>query len=162
MHDSEVKEVEVLSRREQTDLLGVVESEEDRRNRNLLVKRPHVSNVVALAPEDSPENRLALMGGAGGFLQIMAKDRVTPDIKTISFLLAASPNTREVEAELLELLTSLSITPTVAFFNQVIKARVQRRDLAHGKATLDELYKHGLTPDVQTFGVLSMCCKEPQ
>ena len=162
VRDSEVKEVEVLSRKDQIDILRVFESEEDRGIRNLLIKRPNVSNVVALAPEDSPENRLALMGGAEGFLQIMAKDRVTPDIKTISFLLAASPNTREVESELLELLTSLSITPTVAFFNQVIKARVQRRDLALGKATLDELYKHGLTPDVQTFGVLAMCCKEPQ
>ena len=160
--DNEATGIEVLSREERLDILGVVESEEEKRNRNLLVKRPNVSNVVALAPEDTAENRLALMGGTEGFLQIMAKDRVTPDIKTLSFLLAAAPNTKESEAEVLNLVTTLSITPTVPFFNQVIKARVVRRDLALGRSTLDELYKHGLTPDVQTFGVLAMCCKEPK
>jgi len=159
--DIEGKGIEVMSKEEKLEVLGVVESEEERRNRNLLVKRPNVSNVVSLAPEDTAENRLALMGGTEGFLQIMAKDRVTPDIKTLSFLLAAAPNTNESEAEVLSLVTTLRITPTVAFFNQVIKARVLRRDLALGRSTLDEMYKHGLTPDVQTFGVLAMCCREP-
>ena len=36
-----------------------------------------------------------------------------------------------------------------------------RRDYALARSTLDELLKHGLTPDVQTFGVLAMCCREP-
>ena len=154
--------IEVLGKKERVDILGVLESEEEKRNRNLLVKRPNVSNVVALAPEDTAENRLALMGGTEGFLQIMAKDRVTPDIKTLSFLLAASPNTKESEAEVLSLLTTLSITPTVPFFNELIKARALRRDHALGRATLDEMHKHELTPDVQTFGVLAMCCREPK
>ena len=158
--DNEERGIEVLSIKERMDILGVVESEEERSEKNLLVKRPNVSNVVSLAPEDTAENRLALMGGTEGFLQIMAKDRVTPDIKTLSFLLAAAPNTREVEAEVLSLITTLSITPTVSFFNQMIKARVQRRDFALGRATLDEMNKHGLTPDVQTFGVLAMCCRD--
>ena len=36
-----------------------------------------------------------------------------------------------------------------------------RRDYSLGRSTLDELHKHGHTPDVQTFGVLAMCCREP-
>ena len=42
---------------------------------------------------------------------------------------------------------------------QVIHARVMRKEFELGQAALEEMFSHGLTPDIQTFGVLALCCR---
>ena len=125
---------------------------------NLLSKRPAVAHIVALAPCDNPANRLLLMGGHGGFLDLMAKDRVKPESKTFAQLLAMVGDTR-MEVEILEAMEKAGVQPTTSLYNQLIKARSARKDYDLGRATLGLIFEQGLAPDIQTFGVLALCCR---
>ena len=126
---------------------------------NLLARRPEVGGVVALAPRDTREHRLALMGGVTGFVGQMTKDRVTPDAKTLAMLLALVPNTLEQEQQVLAQLQAHAVAPDTPFFNTLIRARAGRGDHALGRATLAMMFEAGVAPDVQTLGVLAMCAR---
>ena len=126
---------------------------------NLLARRPEIGGVVALAPLDTREHRLALMGGIAGFVGQMTRDRVAPDAKTLAMLLALVPNTLEQEQEVLALLEAHAVIPDTPFFNTLIRARAGRGDHALGRATLDMMLEAGAKPDVQTLGVLAMCAR---
>ena len=86
----------------------------------MLEKRPPIGdNIVSLAPEDNPQNRLMLMGGMTGLMMVMKRDRVSPNIKTFDQLLRVIPNNLEAETELLELMKGANVKPDVSFCNQV-------------------------------------------
>jgi len=122
--------------------------------------RPKVENIVSLAPQDTAPNRLVLMGGHLGLVDQMAKDRVKPDLKTVSQLLRLAPNNLEVETEVLGLLDRLGLQPDVALFNQLIKQRSLRGDQELARASLEEMHKHNISPDILTFGNLALTCKD--
>ena len=110
-------------------ILEIVSNEENETNKevalwtqmpNLLAKRPPVdANIIGLAPEDTPQTRLMLLGGLNGLVQQMKKDRVSPDIKTFDQLLRIIPNTTEAETDLLMLMKENNVVPDVSFCNQV-------------------------------------------
>ena len=77
---------------------------------NLLAKRPEVGHIVGLAPTDTAQNRLLLMGGQSGFFEWMMKDHVKPDIKTLDQMLRIIPNTNEAEEELLSIYATWQAT----------------------------------------------------
>ena len=128
---------------------------------NLLAKRPSIpSNMVGLTPDDTRQNRLMLMGGLAGFLEMMWKDRVKPDIKTFDQLLRVIPNTSQTEEELLEAMEKAGAKPDVSFCNQLIILRQKRGDLSAARRTLSWMTELELRPDIMTFGALALCCKD--
>ena len=128
---------------------------------NLLAKRPSLpSNMVGLAPADTRQNRLMLMGGTVGFLEMMWKDRVKPDIKTFDQLLRVIPNTSQSEEELLQAMERAGVRPDVSFCNQLIILRQKRPDLSAARRTLAWMTELELRPDIMTYGALAMCCKD--
>ena len=128
---------------------------------NLLAKRPACpANMVGLTPDDTRQNRLMLMGGLGGFLEMMMKDRVKPDIKTFDQLLRVIPNTSQSEAELLEAMDWAGVKPDVSFCNQLIILRQKRGDLAAAQSSLSWMTELELRPDIMTYGALALCCKD--
>ena len=128
---------------------------------NLLAKRPAIpANMVGLTPDDTRQNRLMLMGGLGGFLEMMMKDRVKPDIKTFDQLLRVIPNTSQSEAELLEAMERAGVKPDVSFCNQLIILRQKRGDLAAAQSSLSWMTELELRPDIMTYGALALCCKD--
>ena len=128
---------------------------------NLLAKRPPMSDsILGLAPQDTPQNRLLLMGGTFGFLEMMWRDRVTPDIKTFDQLLRVIPNTKEGEEDLLMAMKESGVKPDVSFCNQLILLRQRRGDLAAARETLSWMTELELRPDIMTYGALAMCCRD--
>ena len=128
---------------------------------NLLAKRPTIpANMVGLTPDDSRQNRLMLMGGLGGFLEMMWKDRVKPDIKTFDQLLRVIPNNSQSEKELLQAMEKAGVRPDVSFCNQLIILRQKRHDLSAARRTLSWMTELELRPDIMTFGALALCCRD--
>jgi len=152
-------ELQIVSQEEKNKELGIVPFREIP---NLLAKRPDVEHIVGLAPSDTAQNRLMLMGGQAGFLEWMRKDRVVPDIKTVDQMLRIIPNTNEAEEELLAILPKLNIKPDVNFCNQLIIHREMRDELELAKSTLQMMTEYHLSPDIMTFGSLARCCKDPK
>ena len=94
---------------------------------NLLSKRPAVdTNIFGLSPQDTPQSRLMLMGGASGLVELMKWDRVMPNIKTFDQLLRIIPNTKEDEAELITMMKENNVKPDVSFCNQVVHLNLDR------------------------------------
>jgi len=149
----------IISPEDKNKELGIVPLKE---MPNLLAKRPDVEGIVGLAPSDTPQNRLMLMGGQTGFIEWMMRDRVEPDIKTLDQMLRLIPNTNEAEAELLSAMSKLNIKPDINFCNQLIIQREQRQELDLAKSTMQMMTQHDLSPDIMTFGSLARCCKDPK
>jgi len=151
-------ELKLVSREEQQMKLSVITPEVP----NLLAKRPQVDHIVGLVPDDTPQNRLQLMGGAVGFFEWMNKDKVVPDIKTMDQMLRIIPNTNEAEKQFLSLMEVLEIKPDINFYNQLIVLREQRQEYSLAKSTLNEMSENHISPDIMTFGSLARCCKDPK
>jgi len=152
-------EMKLVAKEDKEKALGIVPFREVP---NLLAKRPDVGEIVGLAPSDTPQNRLALMGGSAGFIEWMLKDRVKPDIKTMDQMLRLIPNTNEAELELLSMLPKLDIKPDVNFCNQLIIQRELRKEIDLAKSTIQMMTENNLSPDIMTFGSLARCCKDPK
>ena len=152
-------ELQLVTVEDKNNALGIVPTREVP---NLLAKRPDVGEIVGLAPSDTPQNRLMLMGGSAGFIEWMMKDRVKPDITTMDQMLRLIPNTNEAELELLSMLPKLDIKPDVNFCNQLIIKREQRKEIALAKSTIQMMTENDLSPDIMTFGSLARCCKDPK
>lgn len=126
---------------------------------SLLSPRPVTGpKFIDLEKMRSPANRLFLIGGVEGFLELMRKDKVAPDIKTFTMLLRIIPNSTVCENQLLELIESHQLKPDIDFFNILIKKRNFRKDFRASKEVLVLLTKKGLSPNIVTFGVLALGC----
>ena len=100
---------------------------------NLLSPRPHLGDLVALNEVSAPEDRLLLLGGLSGFLEVMQLFQVAPDIKTYTELLEVIPPTVAAEKRLLGSLRKASIKCDIDFFNILIKKRSMRFDYEGAK-----------------------------
>ncbi|XP_076305496.1 pentatricopeptide repeat-containing protein 1, mitochondrial [Tachypleus tridentatus] len=128
---------------------------------NLLLSSGNQDNqqVIGLRNVEKPEDRLALIGGLDGVLQLMIAFKAKPDIKTLSLLLETLPSTTESEAALLQWIDKLQLSPDTDFFNLLIKKRNYRKDFFGAKEVLSLICKYGLYPDIVTFGVLALGCR---
>jgi len=127
---------------------------------SLLERSPYLDNVLRLDMEDNAESRLMLLGNPSKLLDVMVlEDKVNPEIKTMS-LLIANKSCPVHEQNVLTLMETYSIKPDVPFVNQLIKQRAFRRDYAAGVELLALISAEGLTPDVQTFASLALCCQD--
>ena len=76
---------------------------------------------------DSAESRLALFGGARGWLRGMDEERVQPDVKTFMQLFDFS-SPLETEEDLLSLLDEHGVEPDTDLLNNLIHKRCMRQD----------------------------------
>lgn len=100
---------------------------------NLLSPQPHLGELVALNEVSNPEDRLLLLGGFSGFMEVMKSFEVEPDIKTYTELLEVIPPTIAAEKRLLSSLRKASIKCDIDFFNILIKKRSMRFDYQGAK-----------------------------
>ncbi|XP_075947668.1 pentatricopeptide repeat-containing protein 1, mitochondrial [Anarhichas minor] len=118
--------------------------------------------VVSLGTVDGASDRLALIGGAGGFLEKMAANGLSPDIKTVTLL----ADTMEPGYQSLQTLLKVSklhkVKLDVAFFNTAIRRAARAGDLEEAKAVLSVMRQRHVNVDVQTFGSLALGCERQQ
>lgn len=117
------------------------------------------SAVVSLGTVDGPSDRLALIGGAEGFLEKMVSNGLRPDLRTLTLL----ADTMEPSYQSLQLLLKVAkqnqVKLDVAFFNSVIRRAARAGDLDGAKAVLSVMPQHHVSMDVQTFGSLALGCE---
>uniref|UniRef100_A0A1Y1K6Z0 Pentacotripeptide-repeat region of PRORP domain-containing protein n=1 Tax=Photinus pyralis TaxID=7054 RepID=A0A1Y1K6Z0_PHOPY len=129
---------------------------------NLMAPVPCLGNILLLSTVLKAEDRLLLVGGWSGFLENMADHNCTPDVKTFTQLLDSVPPTRAAEADLLRALKAKGVKPDVDFFNMLIKKRSCRFDYEGCKEALAMLTDEGYRPNLVTYGVLSIVCKNQE
>lgn len=100
---------------------------------NLLTIQPYLGNLIEIKEVKRPEDRLLLIGGFTGVLELMEKFEVKPDLKTFSILMEVIPSTRAAENKLLRTIRKHEIKCDVDFFNILMKKRSMRFDYEGAK-----------------------------
>ncbi|XP_066993743.2 pentatricopeptide repeat-containing protein 1, mitochondrial [Anabrus simplex] len=152
---------EVCSQSEDKQLSDIYPTEAiSRENRpNLLAPNPYLGNIIQLSEVTRPQDRLLLVGGYHGVLQLIADDGLTPDIKTFTLLLDSIPSTISAENALMSAMKKYGIQYDIDFFNMLIKKRSMRFDYENAREVLRLIQSARLHPDIVTFGVLALGCK---
>ncbi|XP_076004167.1 pentatricopeptide repeat-containing protein 1, mitochondrial [Genypterus blacodes] len=114
--------------------------------------------VVSLGTVSGASDRLALIGGAKGFLGKMEVNGLCPDLRTLS-LLADTMEPGTSLQMLLKVAKQHNVKLDVAFFNSVIRRAARARDLDGAKAVLSVMRQRHLQADVQTYGSLALGCE---
>ncbi|XP_040003168.1 pentatricopeptide repeat-containing protein 1, mitochondrial [Xiphias gladius] len=118
--------------------------------------------VVSLGTVDGSSDRLALIGGAKGFLEKMAANGLSPDLRTLTLL----SDTMEPGYQSLQMLLRVAkqhrVKLDVAFFNSVIRRAARAGDLEGAKGVLSVMRQRNVSVDVQTFGSLALGCERQQ
>lgn len=118
--------------------------------------------VISLGTVDGASDRLALIGGAEGFLQSMAAKGLNPDLKTLTLLAdIMEPGYQSLEV-LLKVAKQHQVKLDVAFFNSVIRRAARASDLEGAKAVLSVMRQRNVGVDIQTFGCLALACDRQQ
>lgn len=117
-------------------------------------------DVISLGTVSGASDRLALIGGAEGFMENMAVNGQCPDIKTISLLADTMEPGKQSLQSLLQVAKQHSIKLDVSFFNSVIRRAARARDLEGAKAVLCVMKQRNISVDVQTYGCLALGCEQ--
>ncbi|XP_037621128.1 pentatricopeptide repeat-containing protein 1, mitochondrial [Sebastes umbrosus] len=170
--DSRSSEEESYSRQDSTQLVPVRQRETaslpvdlaaDSTAPNLLdLFEGKRGGVVSLGTVDGASDRLALIGGAKGFLEKMAAKGLSPDLRTLTLL----ADTMEPGYQSLQMLLRVAKQHKVkldrAFFNTVIRRAARAGDLEEAKAVLSVMRQRHVSVDIQTFGSLALGCERQQ
>lgn len=127
---------------------------------NLLVPNSNQQNEMIELDEQSlnlPSNRLMLLGGVNGLLELMKQDGVKPTINT--FTLFLNLISKDSEDSLVAELVKNNIRPDIEFFNSLIKNICISKGADEAKKILPAMQSYGLEPDIFTYGVLALGCK---
>lgn len=89
--------------------------------------------IVSLGNLQTPQSRLALLGGVPGILSHMKRDKAGPDIKTFSQMLDMIPPVAEAEEDLLAVMNTHGVRPDEDLLHSLIRRRCNRRDLESAK-----------------------------
>lgn len=134
--DSRGTEEESYSKQDMTQLIPVRQAAPVPVNRavggadlNLLdIFEGKVGGVISLGSVDGASDRLALMGGAKGFLDKMEANGLSPDLRTLTLLAdMMEPGYTSLQM-LLKVATRHRVKLDVAFFNSAIHTAVRRGD----------------------------------
>ncbi|XP_004526951.1 pentatricopeptide repeat-containing protein 1, mitochondrial [Ceratitis capitata] len=126
---------------------------------NLLTPQPNLGSLVSLAEVSKPHERLLLLGGLSGFMQLMKAYDVTPNIETLTTLLEVIPPTYAAEKQLLSFVRKIGLKADIDFFNILINKRSMRFDYEGAKEVMSMIRTAGLEPDIVTYGVLALGCQ---
>ncbi|KAL7404720.1 hypothetical protein ABVT39_018485 [Epinephelus coioides] len=170
--DSRDGEEEPYSRQESTHLVPVRQTEtitlpvdlaSESAAPNLLdIFEGKSSGVVSLGTVDGPTDRLALIGGAEGFLEKMAANKLSPDLKTMTLLADTMEPSHQSLQMLLKVAKQHKVKLDVAFFNSVIRKAAKAGDLEEAKSVLSVMRQRNVNVDAQTFGSLAFGCEQQQ
>ncbi|KAM4603539.1 pentatricopeptide repeat-containing protein 1, mitochondrial [Polymixia lowei] len=115
---------------------------------------------VSLATVNGASDRLALIGGAKGFLEKMEINGLCPDLRTLTLL----ADTMEPGSQSLQMLLLVAkqykVKLDVAFFNSVIRRSARAGDLDGAKDVLCVMRQRNVNVDVQTYGSLALGCDQ--
>lgn len=99
-------------------------------------------SVLSLSTVDAVSDRLALIGGARGFLEKLEANKLIPDLRTLTLL----ADTMEPSYQALQLLLKSAkqhrVKLDVAFFNSVIRRVARASNLEDAKVTTLLIVKH--------------------
>ncbi|XP_054460515.1 pentatricopeptide repeat-containing protein 1, mitochondrial [Anoplopoma fimbria] len=118
--------------------------------------------VVSLGTVDGASDRLALIGGAQGFLEKMAANGFSPDLRTVTLLADTMQPGHQSLQTLLKVAKQHRVRLDVAFFNTVIRRAARAGDLEEAKSVLSVMRQRNVSVDVQTFGSLALGCEQQQ
>ncbi|KAK9502591.1 hypothetical protein O3M35_011337 [Rhynocoris fuscipes] len=124
----------------------------------LLSEKPHLGSVIHLKNISKSWHRLMLMGGQGGFIQMMINNGVKPDIKTFNQLLFTIAPDPQEENLLLTEMKRLNVKVDLDFYNMLIKKRNMHGRYEDAKDVLKMIREEQFTPNIVTFGVLALGC----
>lgn len=102
---------------------------------NLLSINPRLGNLIQINEIKKPEDRLLLLGGMSGYLEVMEHFKITPDIKTYTELLEVIPPTLAAEKKLIATIRKAGVKCDIDFFNILIKKRSMRFDYQSAKVS---------------------------
>lgn len=115
--------------------------------------------LVSLSTVEGPSDRLALIGGAEGFLEKMEANGLSPDLRTLTLL----ADTMEPSSNSLQMLLKVAkqhkVKLDIAFFNSVIRRAAKAGDLEGARGVLSVMQQHHANVNVQTFGCLALGCE---
>ncbi|CAI5680966.1 unnamed protein product [Oreochromis niloticus] len=116
--------------------------------------------VVSLGTVDKMSDRLALIGGAEGFLERMEANGLSPNLRTLTLLAdTMEPGYQSLQV-LLKVAKRHQVKLDVAFFNSVIHRSARAGDLDGAKAVLSVMRQRNVNVDLQTFGCLALACDQ--
>lgn len=126
---------------------------------HLLLPVPQLGNMVSLSEMTRPHERFLLLRGLTGFLELMHKHKVTPNIQCFTTMLEVIPPTNASEKQLLRFVRKIGLKADIDFFNILIKKRSMRFDYESASEVLTMIRTAGLRPDIVTYGVLALGCR---
>ncbi|KAG7485685.1 hypothetical protein JOB18_015880 [Solea senegalensis] len=115
--------------------------------------------VVSLGTVGGASDRLALIGGPAGFLEKMAANGLSPDLRTLTMLADIINPSYESLQMLLKVAKQHQVKLDVAFFNSVIRRASKAGDLQAAKSVLRVMQQRNVSMDVKTFGCLALGCE---
>ncbi|KAK7076234.1 Pentatricopeptide repeat-containing protein 1, mitochondrial [Halocaridina rubra] len=123
---------------------------------NLLGPKIKKGSVIGIGSLTQPEDRLVLLGGPVGLMTQMAKDKVTPNLTTVTQLVDSLPPNIEAEESLIQSMKNIGLAPDTQFCNKLIRKRMFRFDSQSARGVLDLMQEYHLLPDIITFGCLAL------
>ncbi|XP_030840747.1 pentatricopeptide repeat-containing protein 1, mitochondrial [Strongylocentrotus purpuratus] len=129
---------------------------------NLLDISSDFSNVQSLAKISYPDQRLALLGGAQGFLENMEAKNVKPDVKSLSLLAEILPGKKQEENRLLDHVKEHKLKVDIDFYNVFIRRRTRRGDLKSAMTVLKHISEDKVYPNLRTYVNLATGCGQPE
>ncbi|TNN75940.1 Pentatricopeptide repeat-containing protein 1, mitochondrial [Liparis tanakae] len=119
-------------------------------------------DVVSLGAAAGASDRLALIGGAEGFLEKLAAGQMCPDLRTVTLLADTMEPGRQSLQTLLKVAKQHKVKLDAAFFNTVIRRAARAGDLEEAKFVLTVMRQRHVKVDVKTFGSLALGCEQQQ
>ncbi|XP_040891104.1 pentatricopeptide repeat-containing protein 1, mitochondrial [Toxotes jaculatrix] len=114
--------------------------------------------LVSFGTVDEASDRLALIGGAKGFLEKMVANGLSPDLRTLTLLADMMEPGNESLQTLLRAGRQHHVKLNVVFFNSVICRTARVGDLEAAKSVLSVMRQRNVSVDVRTFGGLALGC----
>ncbi|XP_027873931.1 pentatricopeptide repeat-containing protein 1, mitochondrial isoform X1 [Xiphophorus couchianus] len=118
--------------------------------------------MLALSSVDTASDRLALIGGAKGFLDKMEANGLSPDLKTLTLLADMMEPGHQSLQMLLKAAKQHQVKLDVAFFNSAIRRTVRvsnPEDVKYSpKAVLHVMRQRNVSLNIQTYGCLALSC----
>ncbi|XP_029620491.1 pentatricopeptide repeat-containing protein 1, mitochondrial isoform X2 [Salmo trutta] len=125
---------------------------------DLSVGRAGEGGVVSLGVVCGMFDKLALMGGAQGFLDKMATAGLCPDIRTLTLLADTMEPGSQSLHRLLAVAKQHGVKLDAAFYNSVIRRAARAGDLQEAKAVMRVMQERHVRADVRTYGSLALGC----
>ncbi|XP_055325072.1 uncharacterized protein LOC129579241 [Sitodiplosis mosellana] len=126
---------------------------------NLLKIPPKIGRLFPLKNAIKPEERLLILGGMTGILEMMRVYEISPTLDTIKSLLQVAPNTLIAQQRAIRLLKKHNLLPDLHVFTILLTKACARQHFRDALEIIEMMYTLGVEVDLVSYGLLSMTCK---